>query len=144
MSTFDQTFFSIEATLLGVLPAARRLAALLDLTHVTTARPPFALKTDGGIDNVKLSVKALALAGALIWGLGVGLAALAHLAFPRYGAAFLALVSSIYPGFYGGSSFRDALTGTAYGLADGGVGGAALAWIYNWLASRTNALPRVH
>ena len=88
---------------------------------------------------MKLSVQALALACALIWGGGIALTALAHLAVPSYGSAFLAFVSSIYPGFDGGHSFADALKGIGYGLVDGGVGGAILAWLYNLLASRQRA-----
>lgn len=83
---------------------------------------------------MKLSIRGLALACALIWGGGIAVAALVHLAIPSYGSAFLAFVSSIYPGFHGAASLSDALKGIGYGLVDGGVGGAIFAWLYNVLA----------
>ena len=92
---------------------------------------------------MQLSVRSLGLACALIWGGGIAFAALAHLAVPSYGSAFLAFLSSIYPGFHGAHSFADALTGIGYGLVDGGIGGAIFAWLYNLLASRHSA-PAVH
>jgi hypothetical protein len=85
---------------------------------------------------MKLSIKGLALACALIWGGGIAVAALVHLAIPSYGSAFLAFASSIYPGFHGAVSFSDALKGIGYGLIDGGVGGAIFALLYNVLAVR--------
>jgi hypothetical protein len=87
---------------------------------------------------MRISVKAMALASALLWGGGVTFTALVHLAIPSYGTAFLALVSSIYPGFHGARSFGDALVGTGYGLADGFWGGLIFAWLYNLFVPRTN------
>ena len=92
---------------------------------------------------MQLSVKSLALTCALIWGGGIAFTALARLAFPSYGSAFFAFLSSIYPGFHGAHSFADALTGIGYGLIDGGVGGAIFAWLYNLLASRPS-MPAMH
>jgi hypothetical protein len=85
---------------------------------------------------MRLSIRSLALTCALICGGGIALTVLVHLAIPSYGSAFLAFLSSIYPGFHGGHSFTDALTGIGYGLVDGGLGGAIFAWLYNLLASR--------
>jgi hypothetical protein len=92
---------------------------------------------------MNLSVRAIALACALIWGGGIALAALVHLAIPSYGSAFLAFVSSIYPGFHGAANVSDALRGIGYGLIDGGVGGAIFAWLYNTLAWRLRT-PATH
>jgi hypothetical protein len=80
---------------------------------------------------MRISAKALALASGLIWGGGVAVAALVHLAVPSYGSAFLAFVSSIYPGFHGARSLGDALVGIGYGLVDGFIGGFIFAWLYN-------------
>jgi hypothetical protein len=91
----------------------------------------------------QLSVRSLALACALIWGGGIAITALAHLAIPSYGSAFLTFLSSIYPGFHGAHSFADALMGIGYGLVDGGIGGAILAWLYNLLASG-HRMPATH
>ncbi|MGA7524967.1 MAG: hypothetical protein WBW84_21130 [Acidobacteriaceae bacterium] len=86
---------------------------------------------------MRISVKAFAMALALIWGGGIAFAGLVHLAVPAYGTAFLEFASSIYPGFHGARSFGDALVGTAWGLADGAGGGLILGWLYNLFAGRS-------
>jgi len=89
---------------------------------------------------MRLSAKAMALALGLLWGGGVAVAALVHLANPSYGGAFLDVVSSIYPGFHSARSMGDALLGTAYGLIDGAVGGFIFASLYNMFTRRSSAL----
>ena len=84
-----------------------------------------------------MSVRGLALAFGLLWAGGIAFAGLVHLAVPSYGTAYLALASSIYPGFHGGRSFGDVLVGTAWGLADGAGGALIFGWIYNLFAGRT-------
>jgi len=83
---------------------------------------------------MRLSVKAMSTVSGLLWGAGILVVCLLHLAMPRYGTGFLDGISSIYPGFHGGRSVPDALVGTGYALVDGGVGGFVLAWLYNVLA----------
>lgn len=85
---------------------------------------------------MRLSIKALALASAVIWGGGVLFTSLVHLFHPGYGTAFLEFVSSIYPGFHAARSFGDALVGSAYALLDGAIGGFLLAWLYNTFAGK--------
>jgi hypothetical protein len=85
---------------------------------------------------MRISVKALAFALALVWGGGIAFAALVHLAIPTYGTAFLEFASSIYPGFHGARSLGDALVGTLWGLADGAGGGLIFGWLYNLCAGR--------
>ena len=85
---------------------------------------------------MRISVKALALALALVWGGGIAFVGLIHLAVPGYGAAFLEFTSSIYPGFHAARSFGDALVGIAWGLVDGAGGGLILGWLYNLFAGR--------
>ncbi|HTV82163.1 MAG TPA: hypothetical protein VME18_05895 [Acidobacteriaceae bacterium] len=87
---------------------------------------------------MRISVKAMALASALLWGGGLAFTALVHLAAPGYGTTFLGFVSSIYPGFHGARSFGDALVGVGYGLVDGFCGGLIFAWLYNLFVPRTN------
>ncbi|HEV2306341.1 MAG TPA: hypothetical protein VGR93_12525 [Candidatus Acidoferrales bacterium] len=48
---------------------------------------------------MRLSIKGLALAGGLLWDGGILCLGLIHLANAGYGAAFLAGISSVYPGF---------------------------------------------
>jgi hypothetical protein len=85
---------------------------------------------------MRLSTKALALAMALVWAGGVLFVGLINLAAPSYGASFLQMVSSIYPGYHNSRSFLDVLVGTGYALVDGGVGGLIFAWLYNCFAGR--------
>jgi hypothetical protein len=54
------------------------------------------------------------------------------LAFPSYGGAFLDLGASIYPGYQGPDGIGSVIVVTLYGLVDGAIGGAVLAWLYNW------------
>jgi hypothetical protein len=87
---------------------------------------------------VRLSVKALAIVSALLWGGGILCVGLVHLASPSYGSSFLEGISSIYPGFHGARSLGDVLVGTAYGLIDGGFGGFFFGWLYNLFAKRAS------
>jgi len=87
------------------------------------------LKSKG--NQMKLSVKSLAIVSALLWGGGVLFVGLVNLAAPSYGTAFLQCVSSIYPGFHNSRNFLDVLVGTGYALFDGAVGGALFGWLYN-------------
>jgi hypothetical protein len=87
---------------------------------------------------VRLSVKAITIVSALLWGGGVLFVGLIHLASPSYGASFLDGVSSIYPGFHGARSLADALVGTGYALVDGASGGFVFAWLYNLIARQTS------
>jgi hypothetical protein len=85
---------------------------------------------------MRISVKGLAWASALVWGGAIAFAGLIHLAIPSYATAFLELADSIYPGFHAARSFGDALVGIAWGLADGACGGLIFAWLYNCFAGR--------
>ncbi len=83
---------------------------------------------------MKLSVKALTYAGAILWGLIVLLVGVANLIWPPYGAAFLSLMSSVYPGYKVAASLGNVIVGTLYAVVDGAFGGALFAWIYNHFA----------
>jgi hypothetical protein len=81
---------------------------------------------------MKLSVKGLALTLGLVWGiLGMFLVGLCNLIWPTYGAAFLEVMASVYPGYHGTPSFVQVIVGTLYGIVDGAVAGAIFAWVYN-------------
>jgi hypothetical protein len=86
---------------------------------------------------MRLSLKALAVVAALLWGGGVLFVGLVNLAVPSYGTIFLQCTSSIYPGFHNSRTFIDVLVGTGYALVDGAVGGLLFGWLYNLLAGRT-------
>lgn len=85
---------------------------------------------------MRLNVIAFAATCALLWGGANLLVAGANAVWPDYGRAFLELVSSIYPGYKAEPSVGSILTGTLYALADGAVGGAVFAWLYNFLSRR--------
>jgi hypothetical protein len=87
---------------------------------------------------MRLSVKGLAIACALLWGGCILFVGVINLIRPEYGASFLRGMSSVYPWFHGSGSFGDVLIGTVEGLADGAVGGALLAWLYN-LSAKSGA-----
>jgi hypothetical protein len=85
---------------------------------------------------MRLNVIALTMTSGLLWGGAILVVAMANLAWPGYGRAFLELVASIYPGYQPGPSAGSVMTGTLYGLADGAAGGAVFAWLYNVLSRR--------
>jgi hypothetical protein len=83
---------------------------------------------------MRLSVKGLALAIGVLWAVCILLVGIVNLVSPSYGVAFLAWASSIYPGFHNTHHFLDVIVGALYGLVDGGIGGAIVAWLYNCFA----------
>lgn len=84
---------------------------------------------------MKLSVKAVAMASALMWGGMILIVGLCNAAVPAYGTEFLRLVASIYPGYHAAPGFGSVLIGTVYGLVDGAIGGIVFAWLYNRVAA---------
>jgi len=83
---------------------------------------------------MRLSIRALAITSALLWGGCVLFVGLLNLASPGYGVAFLQMISSIYPGFHASRTFGDVIVGALYALVDGGVGGLIFGWLYNAFA----------
>ena len=80
---------------------------------------------------MKLCVRSLALASGLLWGGMFLFVGLLNLSGGGYGAHFLEFGASIYPGYGGPAGFGSVLVVTLYGLVDGAIGGALLAWLYN-------------
>ena len=85
---------------------------------------------------MQLSVKALTIVTAILWGGGVLFTGLVNLAVPSYGTECLKLMSSVYPGFHFSRTFGDVLVGTGYGLVDGAIAGFIFSWLYNFFAGR--------
>jgi hypothetical protein len=83
-----------------------------------------------------LSMKALTIVTAILWGGGVLFTGLVNLAVPSYGTECLRLMSSVYPGFHFSRTFGDVLVGTSYGLVDGAIAGFLFGWLYNFFAGR--------
>jgi hypothetical protein len=85
---------------------------------------------------MKLNVRALAFSAALTCGiLAMLLTGLANLMWPSYGREFLQMMASVYPGYHATRSLGQVIIGTLYGLVDGAIGGAILAWLYNLIAA---------
>jgi hypothetical protein len=84
---------------------------------------------------MRISIRALALAFALLWGGAIAFAGLVHLAVPSYATTLLDFASSIYPGFHGARSFGDAVVGTVWAFCDGACGGLIFGWLYNLFAA---------
>ena len=85
---------------------------------------------------MRLSPKALAIAGAVVWGgYGMLLTGILHLLLPRYGEHFLLTMTSIYPGYHAARYWADVLVGAGYGIVDGAIAGLLIAWTYNLFAS---------
>ena len=80
---------------------------------------------------MKLSIKALALASAILWGFAMLVMGLANLIWSNYGLEFLKTMSSVYPGYHATRSVAEVIIGTLYGAVDGLFGGAVFAWLYN-------------
>lgn len=84
---------------------------------------------------MKLSVKALTCASAILWGVCFLFVGLGNLYWSPYGGAFLELMSSVYPGYKAAAaSLGNVIVGTLYAVVDGAIGGALFAWVYNAFA----------
>ncbi len=81
----------------------------------------------------RLDVKALALAGGVLWGLYMLCAGWFAWLF-HWGTAFVSTMTSVYIGF--GPSFLGGIIGGVWGFVDGAVAGAIIAWVYNIAAKR--------
>ena len=80
---------------------------------------------------MSLNIKAFAVLGAVMIGGSFLMVGLLNLIWDQYGVVFLELGGSIYPGYEGPGGIGSVLVVTLYGLLDGAVGGAILAWVYN-------------
>ena len=83
-----------------------------------------------------LSVKALSGALGLLsaaWFLFIGLL---NMGAPSYGAAILEMAASAYPGYPGPDGVGSVIILALYGLVDGAICGALLAWLYNLMGGR--------
>ena len=83
---------------------------------------------------MKLSIKGLAFTAAIIWGAALLIVGSANLMFPGYGANFLEVVGSIYPGYHPGTGISSVIIGSLYGIVDAGIGATVFAWLYNCFA----------
>lgn len=86
---------------------------------------------------MKLDVKSFALACGLLWGAGVFLWTWWMLIFNTVAPGDQTLIGTVYLGYT--VSGAGSVIGLVWGALDGALGGAALAFLYNWLLDRNAA-----
>jgi hypothetical protein len=87
-----------------------------------------------------VSLKAISLSSAILWGTAMLLVGLTHMGVPSYGGEFLRIISSVYPGADTAPTLGRVLLGTVYGLADGVVAGLLFGWLYRAFAGYESSL----
>jgi hypothetical protein len=85
-------------------------------------------------EHMRLSLRAMALAGGILWCSGILFVGLVNLVSPSYGLSFLQMISSVYPGFHVSRTIGDVLTGAGYALFDGAIAALLFGWLYNLFA----------
>ena len=74
------------------------------------------------------------IAGALFKAAGFLFVSLMNLVLPPYGGAYIALLTSIYPGYDPLSGPLGILLGIFYSLIAGALAGLLFGWLYNFFA----------
>lgn len=88
---------------------------------------------------MKLSVKSLAIAAALLKALCFLFVSLLNLILPPYGGAFLALLTTLYLGYDPTAGPISVLVGTLYSLIAGAVAGALFGCFYNSVVEKVSS-----
>jgi len=83
---------------------------------------------------MKLSLKAMIIAGALFKAVGFLFISLMNLALRPYGGAYLALLSSLYPGYDPINWPVAIIIGALYSLLAGALAGLVFGYFYNLFA----------
>ncbi|HEX2929172.1 MAG TPA: hypothetical protein VHV54_05630 [Candidatus Binatia bacterium] len=83
---------------------------------------------------MKLSLKAMILTGALFKAIVFLLISLLNLILRPYGGAYLAFLSSLYPGYDPVNWPIAIIVGTLYSLIFGALAGLLFGWLYNFFA----------
>lgn len=85
-----------------------------------------------------LSLKAMIIAGALFKAVVFLFISLMNLILRPYGGAYLAILSSLYPGYDPVSGPIGMIVGTLYSLLAGALGGLLFGGLYNFFVPRSN------
>ena len=80
---------------------------------------------------MRFNLRALAMTSCVLWGLALFLTGLANMIWRGYGAGFLGVLETIYPGYHASGSFPDLIVGTLYAVVDGAFFGLVFGWLYN-------------
>jgi hypothetical protein len=91
---------------------------------------------------MRVSLKAITLSSAILWGSAMLLVGLIHMADHAYGGDFLRIMSSVYPGADTAPTVARVLFGTLYGFVDGAVAGFLFGWLYDTFAGGTRVLSK--
>jgi len=83
---------------------------------------------------MRLSIKALTIAVALLEAISFLFVALLNVILRPYGGAHLAILTSLYPGYDPLAGPLGIIVGLLYALVAGAAAGALLAWLYNLFA----------
>src|SRR5690349_12613397 len=86
---------------------------------------------------MKINIKAFAIATAVWWGLGL-FALTWWLIFTQGSTGESTLIGRLYPGY--NISPLGSLIGLGWGVLDGAIGGAVLAWLYDRLVGRFSTI----
>jgi hypothetical protein len=86
---------------------------------------------------MKLSFKAMIIAGALFKAVAFLFISLMNLVLRPYGGAYLAILSSLYPGYDPVSGPVAVIVGTLYSLLFGALAGLLFGCLYNFFAEHT-------
>ena len=84
---------------------------------------------------MRISTKGVSLTFALLWGGCMLVVGLINLADPHYGAAFLSMMSSVYPGADTSRTLGRVVIGSIYGFVDGAIGGYLFALLYKLIST---------
>ena len=87
---------------------------------------------------MKLSLKAMVIAGALFKAIGFLFVSVMNLVLRPYGGAYLALLTSIYPGYDPVSGPIGIVVGTFYSLIAGALAGLLFGWLHNFFAANSD------
>jgi hypothetical protein len=80
---------------------------------------------------MKLSIKALVIAGALFKLICFLFVSVLNLILRPYGGAYLAMLVSLYPGYDPVNVPVGLIVGSLYSLLAGGLAGLVFGWLYN-------------
>jgi predicted ABC-type sugar transport system permease subunit len=86
---------------------------------------------------MKLSLKSMIIAGALFKAVVFLCISLLNLVLRPYGGAYLAMLTSLYPGYDPLSIPLGIIIGTLYSLIAGALAGLLFGWLYNLFADRS-------
>jgi hypothetical protein len=92
--------------------------------------------------NMRISLRAMTLSSAVLWGGAMLFVGLIHLAVPSYEGDFLRMMSSVYPGADTAPKLGRVLLGTLYGFVDGGIAGLLVGWLYSAFDGGTRAVSK--